>query len=236
MAGTATLQAAPGGMSDIVRRSGLSTLGSTAGLTKTKSAAAFTPPVFRTRNVAERRGTAVEHFAEVERTAARDATHECFYPGPGDHVRPGMTQQIGGRTFTHYWRVSPQMSALIRQGEEEHLADAARAFALSYQLVADTINALVGRRFGPASTPAAAQAMAEAELARRVPAVLGVDPARWVSVLDRLLLQTKSRDQQGWHGVATGPSVTEGTKIVHPLMTVPGTRIGTVPSSQVVNY
>ncbi|MBK6404615.1 MAG: hypothetical protein IPF66_06020 [Holophagales bacterium] len=55
-----------------------------------------------------------------------------------------MTQQIGGRTVTHYWRVSPQMSALVRQGEEEHLADAARAFALTYQLVADAINALVG--------------------------------------------------------------------------------------------
>jgi hypothetical protein len=236
MAGTATLQAAPGGMSEIVRRTGLSTLGSTGGLTQTRSAAAFSPPVFRTRNAAERRGTTVEHFAEVERTAARDATHECFYPGAGDHLRPGMTQQIGGGTFTHYWRVSPQMSALIRQGEEEHLADAARAFALTYQLVADTINALVGRRFGPASTPAAAQAIAEAELARRIPAALGVDPARWVSVLDRLLLQTKSRDQQGWHAVATGPPVTEGTRIVHPLMTVPGTRIGTVPSSQVVNY
>lgn len=236
MAGTATIQAAPGGMSDIVRRSGLSTLGSVGGLTQIKSAAAFAAPAFKTRNVAERKGPAVEHFAEVERTAARDAAHDCFYPGAGDHLRPGMTQQIGGRTVTHYWRVSPQMSALVRQGEEEHLADAARAFALTYQLVADAINALVGRRFGPASTPAAAQAIAEAELARRVPAALGVDPARWASVLDRLLLQTKSRDKQGWHGVATGPEVTEGTKIVHPLMTLPGTRIGTVPSSQVVNY
>ena len=236
MAGTATLQAAPGGLSDIIRRSGSSTLGATGGLTLTKSAAAFTPPVFVTRNVAERRGTTVEHFAEVERTSARDATHECFYPGPGDHVRPGMTQQVGGKTFTHHWRVSSQMSALIRQGEEEHLADGARAFALTYQLVADTINALAGRRFGPASTPAAAQALAEAELSRRLPAALGVNPARWVTVLDRLLLQTKSRDQQGWHGVATGPPVTEGTKILHPLMTVPGTRIGQVPSSQVVNY
>lgn len=236
MAGTPALQAAPGGMSEILRRSGVSTLGTTGGLTQTKSAAAFTPPAFRTRNVAERRGPTVEHFAEVERTAARDATHDCYYPGAGDHLRPGMTQQIGGRTLTHYWRVSPQMSALIRQGEEEHLADAARAFAITYQLVADTINALAGRRFGPASTPAAAQALAEAELARRLPAALGVDPARWVSVLDRLLLQTKARDRQGWHGLTTGPPVTEGTKIVHPLMSDTGTRIGTVPSSQVVNY
>ncbi len=236
MAGTATLQAAPGGLSNIIRRSGSSTLGATGGLTQVKSAAAFTAPAFRTRNVAERRGTAVEHFAEVERTSARDATHECFYPGAGDHVRPGMTQQMGGRTFTHHWRVSAQMSALIRQGEEEHLADAARAFALTYQVVAEAINALAGRRFGPASTPAAAEGLAQAELARRLPAALGVDPVRWVSVLDRLLLQTKSRDQQGWHGIAAGPPATEGTKIVHSLMSVPGTRIGQVPSSQVVNY
>jgi hypothetical protein len=128
------------------------------------------------------------------------------------------------------------MSSLLRQGEEEHLADAARAFALTYQLVAETINSLSGRRFGPASTPAAAQALAEAELARRLPPALGVNPARWVTELDRLLLQTRSRDQQGWHGVSTGPPVTEGTKIVHPLMTLAGTRIGQVPSSQVVNY
>jgi hypothetical protein len=235
MAGAATLQAAPGGLSEIIRRSGSSTLGSTGGLTLIKSAAAFTAPAFRTRSVAERRGT-VEHFAEVEQTSARDAMHECFYPGVGDHLRPGMIQQIGGRTFTHYWRVSQQMSSLLRQGEEEHLADAARAFALTYQLVTETINSLSGRRFGPASTPAAAQALAEAELARRLPPALGVNPARWVTELDRLLLQTRSRDQQGWHGVSTGPPVTEGTKIVHPLMSVAGTRIGQVPSSQVVKY
>ncbi|MBK6404616.1 MAG: hypothetical protein IPF66_06025 [Holophagales bacterium] len=64
MAGTATIQAAPGGMSDIVRRSGLSTLGSVGGLTQIKSAAAFAAPAFNTRNVAERKGPAVEHFAE----------------------------------------------------------------------------------------------------------------------------------------------------------------------------
>ena len=236
MAGTATAQAAPTGLSDIIRRSGSSALGATGGLTQTKSAAAFTAPTFVTRNVAERKGTTVEHFAEVERTTAGDAAHESFYPGAGDHVRPGMTQRIGEQTFTHFWRVSHQMSALIRQGEEEHLADAARAFALTYALVAETINALAGRRFGPASSPAAAHALAEAEFARRLPTALGVDPARWVSVLDRLLLQTKTRDQQGWHGVTAGPPVTEGNRIIHPLMTVPGTRIGQVPSSQIVSY
>ncbi len=235
-AGTSVEQTAPGGLGRIVQRSGSSSLGTTGGLTLVKSAAAFTIPSFATRAVPVRTDGRVQHFAEVMRTAAGDATHESFYPGPGDHLRPGMTQRIGHRVYQHYWSISPAVSALIRQGEEEHLADAQRAFDITYKLIADAINALAGQRFGPSTTPAAATALAEAELARRLPSQLGTGPGDWVKALDRLLLQTRERDRRGWHGITTDPPATHGHRILHPVVTMGTTRVGSVPSSQVVNY
>jgi hypothetical protein len=82
----------------------------------------------------------VEHYAVIQRTSSADATHASFHPAPGDHERPGMTQRIDGRTHTHCWRVSQQVSDLIRQGEQEHLDDA-RAYQLTYNVVEDAIEA-----------------------------------------------------------------------------------------------
>jgi hypothetical protein len=147
-----------------------------------------------------------------------------------------MKQRIDGKEFTHYWRVTPKISALIRLGEEEHLADAQAAFDLTYKLIADTINAMVGQRYGPASTPREAERLAEAELAKRLPRQLGTDPRNWVATLNRLLLMTKDRDTSGWHAVSIDPSVTEGNKIIHPVSTTQTTRIDKVPTSQVVHY
>jgi len=235
-AGTASMQAAPGGLGTIISRGGAATLGATGGLTLIKDAAAFSIPEFTTRTSATRQGYAVQHYAEVGRTTSVDAVHECFYPGPGDHARPGMTQRIGSTLYTHYWRISADMSDLIRRGEEEHLADAQRAYELTYGLIADTINSLVGRRFGPARTPRDAERLAEAELERRLPRELGTNPRDWVAALNRLLLQTQERDRSGWHAVSIDPPQTEGQKIVHPVSTTPTTRIGQVTSSQVVRY
>lgn len=211
-------------------------LGIAGGLTLIKNAAAFGVPQFRTSTSAVRRGTTVEHYAEVQRTTARDATHLSYYPGPGDHRRPGMTQTIGGRVFTHYWRISRDVSELIRRGEEEHLADAQRAYDLTYRLIGDTINALTGRRFGPARTPSEATRLAEAELARRLPRELGTNPSNWVVVLNRLLDATKLRDTRGWHAVSADPPRTLTDRIIHPVTTTPMTKIGRVPSSQIINY
>jgi hypothetical protein len=235
-AGTPRAVAAPGGLADILRRSGQTTIGTTGGLTQVKSAVAFTAPTFITTNQAQRTGSRVDHFAVVQRTTSGDATHECFYPDAGDHLRPGMTQRIGGRTFEHYWRISQQVSALIRQAEQEHLDDALRAYQLTYKCVEDAINALAGQSFGPATTPAAAEQLAVAALAARLPKQLGTAPANWVRVLERLLGQTTSRDSQGWHALSIGPEITVGNKIVHPVSTTASTQIGRVPSSQVVNY
>lgn len=235
-AGTASVQPAPNGLGTIITKSGSATLGSTGGLTLIKNAAAFTIPSFTTQNSVLRQGSTVQHYAQVQRTTAGDATHACYYPGPGDHVRPGMTQRIGRQLYTHFWRISPQLSDLIRRGEEEHLADAQRAYELTYKLIADTINAMVGQRFGPAHTPAEAHRLAEAKLANRLPRPLGTDPRNWVAVLNRLLGQTQERDRRNWHAISTDPPQTLGNRIIHPVVTTASTRIGQVPSIQVVGY
>ena len=235
-AGAPMARPAPGGMADILRRGGHATLGTTGGLTLVKNAAAFTAPAFVTARQVQRTGNRVDHYATVQRTSSSYATHECFYPAAGDHLRPGMTQQIDGRTYEHFWRISQQISDLIRQGEQEHLDDAERAYELTYRLVENAINALVGQRFGPATTPAAADKMAEAALATRLPSQLGTNPATWPQVLQRLLDQTRTRDSNGWHALSTDPESTVGHMIVHPVSATATTRIGRVPSSQVVNY
>ena len=176
-AGTAIVQPAPNGLRTIISRSGSATLGSTGGLTLIKNAAAFTIPSFVTQNSAVRQGSTVQHYAQVQTTTSGDATHDCYYPAPGDHVRPGMTQRISGQQYTHFWRISRQISELIRQGEEEHLADAQRAYELVYKLIADTINSMVGRRFGPASTPAEATRLAGDRTRKQASQSIGGGPA-----------------------------------------------------------
>jgi hypothetical protein len=240
-AGTATVKAAPNGLATIIKSSGSGSagstgLGATGGLTQIKNAAAFTIPSFNTKNSVDRQGSTIHHYAQVQKTTSDDADHPCYYPGPGDHVRPGMTQRIGGQVYTHYWRISRQVSQLIRQGEEEHLADAQRAYELTYKLIADTINSMVNVRFGPAGSPAEADTLAEAELAKRLPKELGTDPRKWVAVLNRLLEQTKERDRRGWHTINVDPEQTEGNKIIHPVVMEASARIGKVSSSQVVQY
>jgi hypothetical protein len=226
----------PDGMSEILRRGGFGELGTSGGITLIKNAAAFTVPRLNTLNTNKRVGNKVDHFATVQSTVANDVVHDSFYPEPGDHIRPGMTRQEGSRTFQYYWRVSQDMSDLIRQGEQEHLNDARRAFELTYQLIGNAINSLAGTPVGPAATPYAAQQLAEAALAQILPSQLGGGPATWVQVLDRLLQQSKARDTKQWHGLSTGPPVTEGDKVFLPVMLGQMTKIGLVPSSQIVNY
>jgi hypothetical protein len=235
-AGSPVLKPAADGLGFILSQSCATSLGATGGLTLIKSATAFTAPAFRTRATLVRRGSQVEHYAEVERASAADATHASYYPGPGEHLRPGMTQVIGGRTYRHYWRISRQMSDLIRQGEQEHLDDAQRAYDLTYGLICDAINSLAGQRFGPAANPDAATQVAERALASRLPGELGVNPANWAIVLDRLLRATHVRDTSGWHSISVDPPQTIGDKIIHRVTTTPATKIGQVPSIQVVNY
>lgn len=208
---------------------------SPAGYTGIKHAAAFTVPSLVTRNTVEMEGFARRHFAEVEPTTAADATHDSFYLGAGDHDN-GTSTGGGTTTYRYFTRVSPQISDLIRRGEQEHLDDAQRAFDLSYGLAAREINALVGRRFGPASTPSAAEALARTELASRLPAALGTDPAAWVRALDAMLAMSSQRDRRGLHDIEPGPSIRRGNTFYKPLRVTGQTAIGQIPSDQIVNY
>ena len=235
-AGSTVAAPAPQGMSNILGKSGNLELGFTGGITLVKNAAAFTAPRFITTTNSTRVGHQVNHFASVQQTNATDVVYESLYPAPGDHIRPGMTHQDGGRIFQHYWRITQEVSDLIRQGEQEHLDDARRAFELTYGLICKSINSLLGQSFGPAPTPFGAEQLALAALAGALPRQVGTQPALWPQLLDRLLQQTKTRDTKGWHSIATGPPVTEGNKVLHPIVTTPTTSIGQIPSSQVVNY
>src|SRR5581483_105470 len=118
-AGSPVAKAAPTGMQDIIRAAGQNSLGSTAGLTLVKNSAAFTAPVFDTTTSYERVGTQVNHYAVVKPTTSQDATHDSFYPGPGLHQKPPRTGR--GKEF---WDIPPDLSDLIRAGEQEHLNDA----------------------------------------------------------------------------------------------------------------
>lgn len=236
-AGSPVVKPAPDGMSQILDAGNQGSLGSTGGITLIPNAAAFVAPSFQTSNVPKRVNGAWQHFAQVQRTQANDITHTSFYPGDGDHLRRGMTYSEGGVTFQYFWRVSKDMSELMRQGEQEHLDDAKRAFDLSYGLVGKTTNDMAaGPPFGPASTPAAAAQMARDALARALPPSLGAEPGNWVRALDKMLLMTRTRDQKQWHSITTGPDVREGNRIILPVMADSSTQIGKVPSSQVVNY
>jgi hypothetical protein len=236
-AGSPVLKPAPDGMSQILDAGNQGSLGSTGGITLIPNAAAFVAPSFQTSNVPKRVGGAWQHFAQVQRTQANDVTHQSFYPGDGDHIRKGMTYSEGGVTYQYYWRVSKDISELIRRGEQEHLDDAKRAFDLSYGLIGKTINDMAaGPPFGPASTPAAATQMAKDALARALPQALGAEPSSWVRALDRMLLMTQTRDQKQWHAMTTGPDVRQGNRIILPVMADSSTQIGRIPSSQVVNY
>jgi len=114
------------------------------------------------------------------------------------------------------------------------LDDAQKAFELTYGRIAKEINSLAGKRFGPASTPSGASALALAALESRLPKQLGTDPANWVAVLDRLLGLSKTRDTSGWHALRTDPPQTVDGMILHPVSTTGSTQVGTVSSSKVV--
>lgn len=234
-AGAPKMQPAPGGIALIGSLSSLAVIGAVTGLTKIKSAVAFVAPTFKTRSSFVRNNAGVEHFAEVEQTAAEDAVHDCYYPGEGDHIRPNLVTKDGRTQYQHYYRVSATVSDIIKKGEEEHLADAQRAFDITYKLIADTINSMTGIKFGPARSPAEADALAEKELAKRLPPELGTHPLTWFDTLEKLLKKTEDRDRRGWHSISTDPPKTERDRIIHNI-TIDGSNIGRVSSAEIVNY
>lgn len=237
-AGTPIVQNPPGGIRFIAGRSGGGGLGTAGGLTLRKNAAAFTTPVFTTTNRHQRTNGRNQHFATVQPTQTADVIHDSFYPGPGDHEFPAVAPALAGGAsrYQSFYRISPALSNLIRQGEQEHLDDLQRAYELTYSLIARVINQISQREFGPANTPNEADQLAEQTLARLLPAALGSHPINWPRMLDRLLDMTETRDRQGWHSLSIGPPTRNGSDVIYPLHQEPTFRVGQVPSNQVVNY
>jgi hypothetical protein len=234
-AGVPQKQDPPGGMQFIAKQPGEWGLGGQpAGYTSIKGAAAFTPPNFATQMSAEKDGFKRHYFVEVRSTTATDVEHASYYPGPGTHDNATSEQKDG--TYHYYWTITDKISELIRKGEQEHLNDAKRAYDLTYGLIAKEINAMVGKRFGPAETPAAAEQLAQAELIRRLPAALGSDPLNWFNVLETMLGMTTQRDKTHLHDLIPGKAVDRGKTLYIPLVTTEQTSIDQVPSDQIVNY
>jgi hypothetical protein len=233
LSGVPALKAAPGGLNSIRDKDE----DGPAGWTGVPNAAAFTAPTIDIRNSSANAGGKWQHFAEIQPTSSDDVQLEAYYAGPGDHASSPPTTKIGKKTYSVFTRISPEVSDLIRQGEQEHIDDAHRAFVLTYGRVADETNALAKdkNRFGPADTPAAADKLAWDALFARLPAALSGGLAQWPKVLDTLLKATKLRDTAGWHNIARGLSKFEGNKNIHLLYKDAKTSIGKHPSSEVVN-
>lgn len=231
-AGSPVEKSAPGGVSFIRSKSGG---GISFAWTGTVKAGVFTAPSVRTNVTTIKKDHQREHFAELKPTTSADATHFCYYPGPGDHEIPGMTKKIGGKTYKRYYRISQEISELARKGEQEHLNDALRAYNITYKLIADQINSLAGQRFGPARSPYEAKQQAYAALEKKLPKQLGTEPGGWAKMLDTLLVATRFRDLKLWHELEAGSEQKIGTKFIRPVKETEMTNIG-VPSSEVINY
>ncbi len=224
-AGVPVAVAPPDGAHEVASHS---TGGTLMGYTGIQGANAFTAPSLVTRYNGQIDGTERRFYGEVEPTTATDATHECYYLAAGDH------HSLVPRD---YWRVSPEISRLLRAGEQEHLDDARHAYDLTYGLIARRINALAGQKFGPAETPAAAEALAEAQVRRYLPDELGTDPLTWFNTLNEMLRMSRRRDARGWHFLeATGVPSDGSHDTFRPVRPTTRTRIGQVPSAEVVTY
>jgi hypothetical protein len=233
-AGTVAAQAPPGGLNAIQAHEP-----SAAGWTGIKMAGAFVSPNFSTTSAPAKPGE--DRFVTVDPpVASPDAVHEALFPAPGDHRWGDRTVEAKGGPFTAWHRVSEAMSAQIAQGEQEHLADAQRAFDLTYGLITRVVTTMAGQRFGPAKTPIAAEELAIAAFDAQLPPALSVrQPAFrgvWLTMLETLLRQSKLRDLRGWHDIEVGPTLTEGKRWIYPLVPTTHTKIGTEPSDSVVNY
>lgn len=230
LAGTPVGLAAPDGLAAIISKGSRTP----SGLTLLKNAAAFVPPSFQTVTSHQRAGYKVEHYAVIQRASSRDAVHESFYPLPGEHRKPGQTRQVKGKTYRLYWSVSEETSKLIRRGEQEHLDDARRAYELTYKCIENHINALAGKKFGPATSPAGADEMAFAALMARLPVALRTKPAEWPKLLQRLLDKSKQRDDKGWHYIMLGAEETKEDKILQPLVAL--MKLGEASSEKLITY
>lgn len=141
--------------------------------------------------------------APVRPTSVQPDTPVSLFPGPGVHdLGPGPTGQ------ERHIDVTPEMSNLIRQGEEEHLLDLEWARHLSYDRAAAAVNAVSASGSPVADSPAAARQRAAEAVRSELPAQLrwrdGDDYlGPWLRAYSRLAHVTIERDQSHWHDMTS---------------------------------
>jgi hypothetical protein len=143
--------------------------------------------------------------AAVQATSVTPDAPSSLYPGPGVHdIGPGPTGQ------QRHKDVTGPMSNLIKRGEEEHLLDLEWARHLSYDTVADAINAVAAAAPATGDSAEAARNAATNAVRGRLPAQLrwadGQDPGLvWRRAYSHLAHVTIERDTpNGWHNMTSG--------------------------------
>jgi len=141
--------------------------------------------------------------AAVQPTANDRPVPTSLYPAPGVHE---VGTNAGGQQSQVH--VTPDMSDVIRQGEDEHLLDLEWARHLSYDRAASAVNAAAEAPAPVAATPEAARRLAERQVCAALPPALrwplGSDPVRpWIRAYSRMAHVTIERDQAGWHSMTS---------------------------------
>lgn len=141
----------------------------------------------------------------VQPTTLGTPTIEAVYPAPGVYdLPPGET----GRTRKAL--VDDVVSALVRDGEQEHSDDFWWAFQLAYGPVVEAINQLAARPAKRAANVRELHQAWRADLLPLLPPQLRfpldqIAPAgSWAQVYARLLQPSYQRDQRGWHSMRQG--------------------------------
>ncbi|HRE89221.1 MAG TPA: hypothetical protein PK095_08780, partial [Myxococcota bacterium] len=181
-----------------------------------------------------------EFVVKVKPTTSTDAVHPCVSSPAGDHSTGTMSLNIGGAAtnFDVFLKITPAFAQKIWNAEDEHLADALRAYNISLKEAETKVNAIASsnREFTGATEDAAKNAAKDA-LRATMPAKLGIDPANWRSAVWQLCLLTISqRDNLGYHtfGIAFD-SVDIATHKVFNKLTDNTTQIGVHSSTSVVD-
>ena len=173
----------------------------------------------------------------VRRTTAAMGVVRALYVKPGTYRIPGATglaryPQCGprGRRVPLYSKVNAGISRLARTAEQEHCNDYQRAFNLSLRRCANFINAIAGRRFGPATRNAVEQMV--------LMSIGGRTPRQWVRELNRLTRLSLQRDVAAHRLTPDGNPKTcpaGCSRLTFTTVKSPTTNIPGVPSQRLIN-
>lgn len=183
---------------------------------------------------------AKEWVATVKPTSATDATHPCVSSPAGEHKTGTTMINVKGvpTAYDTFLEITPAYAAKIWAAEDEHLADAQRAYDISLQKAADEVNRLAapGLKW-VADTKADAEQGPKGALQTAMPAKLGIDPVAWrTAVWNLCLLTISGRDNLGYHTFYTSAAAPDhASKKVVSTLTDGTTQIGSHSSASVVD-